>query len=36
MEGKISKIKPRRLAQGWRKHVRRMKAAARKTGTAPG
>lgn len=36
MEDKKSKIKPRRLSQGWRKHVRRMKAATRKNGATPG
>jgi len=33
---KTNKTKPRRQAQGQRKHVRRVKAAARKLGAAPG
>lgn len=36
MADKISKIKPRRLSQGWRKHMRRIKSAARKNGATPG
>jgi hypothetical protein len=36
MADKTGKTKPRRLSQGWRKHVRRLKAAARKAGTASG
>ena len=36
MAGNTSRTKPRRLAQGQRKHVRRLKAATRKAGTAPG
>ncbi len=35
MADKTSKIKSRRLSKGQRKHVRRLKAAARKAGTAP-
>jgi hypothetical protein len=35
MEDKTSKTKPKRLPRGWRVHVRRLKAAARKSGTAP-
>jgi len=34
MADKTSKIRPKRLPRGQRKHVRRMKAAARKAGTA--
>jgi hypothetical protein len=34
MADKTSKIKPRRLPKGQRKHLRRLKAAARKAGTA--
>jgi hypothetical protein len=35
MADKTGKTKPKRLPQGWRKHVRRVKQAARKAGTAP-
>ncbi len=31
---KTSKIKPKRLSKGQRKHVRRLKQAARKAGNA--
>jgi hypothetical protein len=34
MADKTGKSKPRRLSKGQRKHVRRLKQAARKTGTA--
>lgn len=34
MTKKTARIKPRRVAQGQRKHVRRLKQAARKAGTA--
>jgi hypothetical protein len=33
MGNKMNKIDPRRLSQSWRKHVRRLKQLARKTGT---
>lgn len=33
MEIKTGKTKIKRPAQGWRKHIRRVKAAAHKTGT---
>ena len=34
MANTTNKSKSKRLSQSWRKHVRRMKQAARKTGTA--
>ena len=34
MADKTSKIKPKRLSKGKRTHVRRLKQAARKAGTA--
>ena len=34
MADKTSKTKPKRLSKGKRTHVRRLKQAARKTGTA--
>ena len=35
MADKTSKTKPKRLSKGGRIHVRRLKQAARKAGTAP-
>ena len=35
MANKTSKTKSKRLSQSWRKHIRRLKQAARKAGTAP-
>ncbi len=35
MADKTSQTKRKRLSKGQRKHVRRLKQAARKTGTAP-
>jgi len=35
MANKADKTKPKRLSKGQRKHVRRLKQAARKDGTAP-
>jgi len=32
MANKTSKTKSKRLSQSWRKHIRRLKQAARKTG----
>jgi hypothetical protein len=32
---KTNKTKPKRLSKGWRAHLRRVKQAARKVGTAP-
>jgi hypothetical protein len=34
MTNKTNKTKSKRLSQSWRKHVRRLKQTARKTGTA--
>jgi hypothetical protein len=34
MTNTINPSKSKRLSQSWRKHVRRLKQAARKTGTA--
>jgi hypothetical protein len=34
MTNTTNKTKSKRLSQSWRKHVRRMKQLARKTGTA--
>jgi hypothetical protein len=34
MTNKTNRTKSKRLSQSWRKHVRRMKQAARKTGIA--
>ena len=36
MADKIGKTKPKRLSKSERKHVRRLKQAARKTGVARG
>jgi hypothetical protein len=33
MADKISQTKTKRLSQSWRKHIRRLKQAARKAGT---
>jgi hypothetical protein len=35
MAKKTGKTKSKRLGQGWRKHIRRMKQAARKTSVPP-
>jgi hypothetical protein len=35
MADKTSRTKPKRLSQGWRTHIRRLKQAARKAGTLP-